>query len=110
MTTTRVAEASCNGTDYSNCDVSTTATSTYGSDTESTTSADTDVSSTPTSTATDNNVDLINPLPGDCNYYNLTLGAGPIRPPAPPPPPAAAGAATAPVPPSPSAGLQGQGL
>ena len=43
-TTTRVAAAAaCNGTDYNNCDVSTTATSTTGSDTESTTSADTDL-------------------------------------------------------------------
>ena len=32
MTTTRVAAAACNGTDYNNCDVSTTATSTTGSD------------------------------------------------------------------------------
>ena len=40
--TTRVAEAACSGTDYNNCDVSTTATSTDGSDTESTTSENTD--------------------------------------------------------------------
>ena len=43
LTTTRVAAAACNGTDYNNCDVSTTATSTTGSDTDSTTSADTDL-------------------------------------------------------------------
>ena len=62
MTTTRVAAAACNGTDYNNCDVSTTATTTTGSDTESTTSADTDLQDTPTSFAVDNSVDLINPL------------------------------------------------
>ena len=62
MTTTRVAAAACNGTDYNNCDVSTTATSTTVSDTESTTSADTDLQSTPTFTAVDNTVDLINPV------------------------------------------------
>ena len=62
MTTTRVAAAACNGTDYNNCDVSTTATSTTGSDTESTTSADADLQDTPTSPAVDNFVDLINPL------------------------------------------------
>ena len=49
MKTTRVAETACNGIDYNNCDVSTTAASTDGSDTESTTSADTDQLSTPTS-------------------------------------------------------------
>ena len=74
MATTRVAAASCNGTDYNNCDASTTATSTTGSDTESTTSADTDLQSTPTFTAVDNPVDLINPLSDDCTHYILTLG------------------------------------
>ena len=56
MTTTRVAAAAGNGTDYNNCDVSTTATSTTGSDTESTTSADTDLQDTTTSSAVDNSV------------------------------------------------------
>ena len=109
MKTTRVAEAACNGTDYNNCDVSTTATSTDGSDTESTTSAGIDQVSTPTFTAVDNNVDLINPLPDNCTHYILMMpggpGAGPIRPPAPPPPPPPAAAAAA----SP-AGLPGPGL
>ena len=96
-TTTRVAEAACNGTDYNNCDVSTTATSTNGSDTESTTSADTDLQSTPTSTAVDNTVDLINPLSNDCTHYILMMGAGGAgkAPPLPPAPPAAGAAAAA---------------
>ena len=73
MTTTRVAAAACNGTDYNNCDISTTATSTTGSDTESTTSADTDLQSTPTFTAVDNTVDLINPLSNDwCSWQGTT--------------------------------------
>ena len=76
MTTTRVAEASCNGTDYNNCDVPTTATSTDGSDTESTTSADTDLQSTPTFTAVDNSVDLINPLSDNCTHYISMIGPG----------------------------------
>ena len=98
MTTTRVAAAACNGTDYNNCDVSPTATSTTGSDTESTTSADTDLPSTPTFTAVDNIVDLINPLFNDCNHYILMLGAGgagKAPPPQPPPAAPAAGAAAA---------------
>ena len=50
-TTTRVAAAAaCNGTDYNNCDVSTTATP-ISSDTESTTSTSTDHLTTPTSSA-----------------------------------------------------------
>ena len=93
MTTTRVAEAACNGTDYNNCDVSTTATTTYCSDTESTTSAETDSSSTPTFTAVDNPVDLINPLFDNCTHYISMIGAGvKAPPPAPPPPLAPAGA------------------
>ena len=83
-TTTRVAAAACNGTDYNNCDVSTTATSTTGSDTESTTSADTDLQSTPTFTAVDNSVDLINPLLDNCTHYILMMGAGKAPPPQPP--------------------------
>ena len=105
-----VAIAACNGTDYNNCDVSTTATSTNGSDTESIASADTNPPSTPTSTAVDNNVDLNNPLPDDCKRYILMIGAGPVRPPAPPPPPAAAGAAAGAGAPVPPAGLPGPGL
>ena len=98
MTTTRVAAAARNGTDYNNCDVSTTATSTTGSDTESTTSADTDLQSTPTFTAVDNHVDLINPLPDNCTHYILVMGgAGKALPPQPPP---AAGAAAAAGPPA----------
>ena len=86
MTTTRVAAAVCNGTDYNNCDVSTTATSTTGSDTESTTSADTDLQDTPTSLAVDNSVDLINPLLDNCTHYILMMGAaGKAVPPVPPP-------------------------
>ena len=108
-TTTRVAAAACNGTDYNNCDVSTTATSTTGSDTESTTSADTDLPSTPTSIAVDNSVDLINPLSDDCTHYILIIGAGAkakAPPPlpgakAPPHAPPAAGAAAAAAPPLP---------
>ena len=105
-TTTRVAAAACNGTDYNNCDVSTTATSTNGSDTEFTTSADTDLQSTPTFTAVDNSVDLINPLSNDCTHYILMMGAGgagkapPPLPPAPPVAGAAAAAAAAAVPPA----------
>ena len=83
-TTTRVAAAACNGTDYNNCDVSTTATSTTGSDTESTTSPDTDLQSTPTLTAVDNPVDLINPLLDNCTHYILMMGAGKAPPPQPP--------------------------
>ena len=94
MTTTTVAEAACNCTDYNNCDVSTTAASTNGSDTESTTSADTDLQSTPTFTAVDNTVDLINPLSNDCTHYILMMGAGGAAK-APPPAPPAAGAAGA---------------
>ena len=75
MATTRVAAAACNGTDYNNCDVSTTATSTTGSDTEFITSADTDLQSTPTFTAVDNSVDLINPLLDNCTHYILMMGA-----------------------------------
>ena len=101
MTTTRVAAAACNGTDYNNCDVSTTATSTTGSDTESTTSADTDLQDTPTSFAVDNSVDLINPLLDNCTHYILMMGAaGKAVPPVPPPAlggGAAAAAAAAPV-------------
>ena len=78
-----VDTAACNGNDYNNCDVSTTATSTTGSDTESTTSADTDLQSTPTFTAVDN-VDLINPLPDNCIHYISMIGAGKAPPPAPP--------------------------
>ena len=91
----RVAAAACNGTDYNNCDVSTTATSTTGSDTESTTSADTDLQSTPTFTAIDNTVDLINPLSNDCTHYVLMLGAGGAGKAPPTQPPPAAGAAAA---------------
>ena len=54
--TTRIAEAACNGTEYNSCDVSTTAASTDGSDTESTT-ADADRLPSPTSTTVDNDVD-----------------------------------------------------
>ena len=91
-TTTRaVATAACNGTDYNNCDVSTTATST-GSDTESTTSASTDLTTTPTSIADYDTVDLINPLSDDCTHYILMMapaakGPPPAAPPAAPPPP-----------------------
>ena len=85
-TMTRVAAAACNGTDYNNCDVSTTATSTTGSDTESTTSADTDLQSTPTFTAVDDSVDLINPLLDNCTHYILMMGAGKAPPPQPPGP------------------------
>ena len=100
MTTTRgVAAAACNGIDYNNCDVSTTATSTTGSDTESTTSADTDLQDITTSPAVENSVDLINPLLGNCTHYILRMGAGKAPPPAPPAPPAGAGAAAgAPLP------------
>ena len=94
MTTTRVAAAARNRTDYNNCDVSTTATSTTGSDTESTTSADVDLQPTPTFTAVDNTVDLINPLSDDCAHYILMMGAGEAAK-APPPAPPAAGAAAA---------------
>ena len=103
MTTTRVAAAACNGTDYNNCDVSTTATSTTGSDTESTTSADTDLQSTSTFTAVDNPVDLINPLLDNCTHYILMMGAGKAPPPQPPP---AAGAAAAAAAGAPAAGPQ----
>ena len=93
MTTTRVAAAACNGTDYNNCDVSTTATSTTGSDTESTTSADTDLQDTSTSPAVDNFVDLINPPLDNCTHYILMMGAaGKAAPPQP------AGAAAGPLP------------
>ena len=102
MTTTRVAAAACNGTDYNNCDVSTTATSTTGSDTESTTSADTDLQDTTTFPAVDNSVDLINPLLDNCTHYILMMGAAGKAAPQQPPPalggaaaPAAAGAAAA---------------
>ena len=99
-TTTRVvAAAACNGTDYTNCDVSTTATSTTGSDTESTTSADTDLPPTPTPTAVDNTVDLINPLSDNCTHYIMMLGPGAkakAPPPAPPAAPVAGVAAAAP--------------
>ena len=61
----------------SNCDVSTTAASTNGSDTESITSADTDPLPTPTSTAVDSNVDLINPLPDNCTHYISMIAGGP---------------------------------
>ena len=105
MTTTRVAAAACNGTDYNNCDVSTTATSTTCSDTESTTSADTDLQDTTTSPAVDNSVDLINPLLDNCTHYILMMGAAGKAAPQPPPPalggaaaPAAAGAAAGPLP------------
>ena len=105
MTTTRVAAAACNGTDYNNCDVSTTATSTTGSDTESTTSTDTDLQDTPTSPAVDNSVDLINPLLDNCTHYILMMGAaGKAAPPQPPPAlggaaaPAAGAAAAGPLP------------
>ena len=66
--TTRVADVPCNGTDY-NCDVSTTTASTDSSGTESTTSTDSDKLHSPTFTTTDNDVDLINPLPADCTHY-----------------------------------------
>ena len=97
-TTTRVAAAACNDPDYNNCDVSTMATSTTGSDTESTTSADIDLQPTPILTAVDNLVDLINPPLDDCTHYILMMGAGGAAkapPPAPPPAPPAAGAAAA---------------
>ena len=84
VTTVEVETAACNGNDYNNCDVSTTATSTNGSDTESTTSADTDLQPTPTFTAVDNNVDLINPLPDNCTHYISMIGCGKAPPPAPP--------------------------
>ena len=87
MTTTRVAAAACNGTDYNNCDVSTTATSTTGSDTESTTSTDTDLQDTTTFPAVDNPVDLINPLLDDCTHYILMMGAAGKAPPSQPPGP-----------------------
>ena len=88
MTTTRVAAAAaCNGTDYNNCDVSTTATSTTGSDTESTTSTDTDLQDPTTFIAVDNPVDLINPRLDDCTHYILMLGAGGKAPPPQPPGP-----------------------
>ena len=95
MTTTRVAAtAACNGTDYNNCDVSTTATPTTGSDTESILSADTDLQDTTTLPAVDNSVDLINPLLDNCTHYVLMMGAGKAAPPLPPPAVgAAAGAA-----------------
>ena len=107
-TTTRVAAAAaCNGTDYNNCDVSTTATPT-SSDTESTTSASIDHSTTPTSCADYDTVDLINPLSDDCTHYIMMLGpaAKPKGPPPPPLPPAAgagagAGAGAAPAAPPP---------
>ena len=98
MTTTRVAAAACNGTDYNNCDVSTTATSTTGSDTESTTSADTDLQDTTTSPAVDNSVDLINPLLDNCTHYILMMGPDGKAPPQPPPP--ALGGAAAPAAPA----------
>ena len=97
-TTTRVAETACNGTDYNNCDVSATATSINGSDTEPTASADTDLQSIPTFTAVDNTVDLINPLSNDCTHYILMMGAGgagKAPPPLPPAPPVAGAAAAA---------------
>ena len=105
MTTRVAAAAACNGTDYNNCDVSTTATSTTGSDTESTSSADTDLQSTPTPIAINDSVDLINPPSDDCTHYILMLAAGakakappPPGPKAPPPgPPAAAAAPPLPV-------------
>ena len=76
--TTRVATAAaCNGTDYNNCDVSTTATPT-SSETESTTSTSTDYSITPTSCADYDTVDLINPLSNDCTHYIMML-VGPSR-------------------------------
>ena len=86
--TTRVADASCNGSDYNNCDVSTTAASTDGSDTESTTSADTDRPPSSTLPTVDNDVDLINPLPASCTHYILMMPAakGPAGPPGAPPP------------------------
>ena len=87
MTTTRVAAAACNGTDYNNCDVSTTATSTTGSDTESTTSTDTDLQDPTTFTAVDNPVDLINPQLDNCTHYILMLGAAGKAPPPQPPGP-----------------------
>ena len=71
-----VAVASCNGTDYNNRDVSTTAASTDGSDTESITSADTDRLPSPTVPTVDNDVDLINPLPADCSHYIFMMAAG----------------------------------
>ena len=95
MTTTRVAAAAaCNGTDYNNCDVSTTATPTTGSDTESTISVDTDLQDTTTLPAVDNSVDLINPLFDNCTHYVLTMGAGKAAPPQPPPAVGAAAGAT----------------
>ena len=85
MTTTRVAAAAaCNGTDYNNCDVSTTATPTTGSDTESILSEDTDLQDTTTLPAVDNSVDLINPLFDNCTHYILMMGAGKAPPPQPP--------------------------
>ena len=61
MTTRVAAVAACNGTDYNNCNVSTTATPT-SSETESTTPTSTDYPITPTSCADYDTVDLINPL------------------------------------------------
>ena len=106
-TTIRVAEAACSGTDYNNCDVSTTATSTASSDTESTTSEDADLQSTPTFTAVDKFVDLINPPFDNCTHYISMIGAGAgvKAPPPAPPPPAAAGAGGPPPP-----AQQAQGL
>ena len=102
MTTTRVAAAAaCNGTDYNNCDVSTTATPTTGSDTESTLSAITDLQDTTTLPAVDNSVDLINPLSDNCPHYILMMGAGKAAPPLPPPAAGAAAAGAAPVAPLP---------
>ena len=96
--TTRVAAAAaavCNGTDYNNCDVSTTATPT-SSDTESTTSASTDHPTTPTSCADYDTVDLINPLSNDCTHYIMMLGpAAKAKGPPPPAPPVAGAAAGA---------------
>ena len=103
-TTTRaVAAAACNGTDYNNRDVSTTATPT-SSDTESTTSASTDHSTTPTSFADYDTVDLINPLSNDCTHYIMMLGAAKAKGPPPAPPVGAgagAGAGAAPPPAAP---------
>ena len=100
MTTTRVAAAAaCNGKDYNNCDVSTTATPTTGSDTESIIPADTDLQDTTTLPAVDNSVDLINPLFDNCTHYILMMGAGKAPPLQPPPAVgAAAGAPVAPLP------------
>ena len=95
MTTRVAAAAACNGTDYNNCDVSTTATPT-SSDTESTTSTSTDYPITPTSCADYDTVDLINPLSNDCTHYIMMLGpAAKAKGPPPPAPPVAGAAAGA---------------